>query len=86
MQLSCTLFIDARKKGNQTRFVNHSCDPNCRYKKINVDGLPRIAVVCIKDVPAGSFLSCDYLDAEFDIRCRCGSARCRGRRTIRPHT
>ena len=27
------IFIDARVYGNHTRFVNHSCEPNCIYNK-----------------------------------------------------
>lgn len=30
--------IDACAKGNLGRFINHSCDPNCRTEKVNVLG------------------------------------------------
>jgi len=63
------------------RFINHSCDPNCRLIPTNVSGHIRVAIVCIKDVPPGGFLSYDY---QFDTKdgdkfiCRCGAANCRG--------
>jgi SET domain-containing protein len=29
MELDDHVYIDARRKGNLSRFINHSCDPNC---------------------------------------------------------
>jgi SET domain-containing protein len=37
------MIIDATK-GSIARFVNHSCDPNCRVEKWTVDGEPRMAL------------------------------------------
>ena len=33
MEMSPGLFIDARRKGNQARLLNSSCDPNCETQK-----------------------------------------------------
>ena len=74
-------YIDARDVANQARFINHSCDPNCRLVPLNVAGHMRIAIVAVRDVRPGEFLCYDY---QFDTRqgdrftCRCGSANCRG--------
>ena len=63
------------------RFINHSCDPNCKLVPINVAGQMRISIVCIRDVSPGGFLSYDY---QFDTQhgekfiCRCGAENCRG--------
>lgn len=45
--------IDAGPKGNFSRFINHSCDPNCETQKWMVNGLYRIGVFAKKDIPAG---------------------------------
>ncbi|KAL7537178.1 hypothetical protein ACHAXR_010375 [Thalassiosira sp. AJA248-18] len=81
MRLEPGWYIDAREVANMARFINHSCDPNCKLVPVNVSGHIRVAIVCIKDVPAGGFLSYDY---QFDtqngdkFRCRCGAQNCRG--------
>jgi len=33
MEINNNLKIDAREKGNLSRFINHSCDPNCELQK-----------------------------------------------------
>ena len=64
MDLGAGWFVDAREKGNLARFINHSCDGNCVTQKINVAGYNRIAIVAVRDVEPGDFLSYDY---QFDI-------------------
>jgi SET domain-containing protein len=34
MALSSEYFIDASSKGNISRFINHSCDPNAETQKV----------------------------------------------------
>lgn len=81
MALQAGWFIDARNVANLSRFVNHSCDPNCRLTQVNVGGRIRCGIFAIRDLEAGTFLSYDY---KFDTRhgdqfvCRCGSQACRG--------
>jgi uncharacterized protein len=53
---------------------NHSCDPN-----IGVQG--QIAFVAMRDIGAGEELTHDWAttdDDTYEMRCRCGAARCRG--------
>lgn len=75
--------IDAGVNGNDARFINHSCDPNC--DAVIDDG--RIWVETIRDVEAGEELAYDYAfeleerhtpAAKRRYPCSCGSANCRG--------
>lgn len=81
MSLEAGWYIDAREKGNLSRFINHSCRPNCHLSPVNVAGHTRIAIVANVDIDAGEFLSYDY---HFDTKdgdkfvCRCGAPNCRG--------
>ena len=81
MSLSKGWIIDAREVANLSRFINHSCDPNCVFLPINVSGYMRNAIMALRDIAPGEFLSYDY---HFDTRhrdrfvCQCGAAKCRG--------
>ena len=81
--LSSRTCIDAAYNGNEARFVNHSCDPNC---ETTMRG-NRIWIEAIRPIPAGTELAYDYMYdddpayTEEDLlfhACRCGSAICRG--------
>ncbi|XP_015919381.2 uncharacterized protein [Parasteatoda tepidariorum] len=82
----CTLdsnrIIDAGPKGNYSRFMNHSCEPNCEMQKWIVNSDPRIGLFARKDIKAGTELTFDYqMDfSRFNkkLNCNCGSARCSG--------
>lgn len=75
--------IDAAVDGNDARFINHSCQPNCAA--YNVNG--RIFIEAIRTIEAGTELTYDYA-FEMDepdtpsvrkrYACRCGSIKCRG--------
>ena len=75
--------IDAGVGGNEARFVNHACDPNCE----SVIEEARVFIDAIRSIAPGEELTYDYqiqreagdppdIDAIFG--CRCGLARCRG--------
>jgi SET domain-containing protein len=75
--------IDAAVEGNEARFINHSCDPNCQAL---IEG-DRIFIFALKDIPAGQELVYDYayeraegMDEESEqlYVCRCGAKSCRG--------
>jgi SET domain-containing protein len=75
--------IDAAVGGNEARFINHSCDPNCQA--IEEDG--RIFIEAIRNIQPGSELLYDYAYERSDDHteedeqlyvCKCGSPKCRG--------
>ncbi|XP_029448352.1 histone-lysine N-methyltransferase NSD2 [Rhinatrema bivittatum] len=81
--------IDAGPKGNYSRFMNHSCQPNCDTQKWTVNGDTRVGLFAVCDIPAGTELTFNYnldcLGNEKTI-CRCGAANCSGFLGDRPKT
>ena len=65
MSLNTTETIDGTERANLSRFINHSCEPNCRTEKWNVNGSERIALFALKDIPKGTELSYDYFGNQF---------------------
>ena len=45
--------IDAGPKGNLSRFMNHSCDPNLETQKWNVNGDVRVGLFALSDIKEG---------------------------------
>jgi len=77
------LVIDAGVGGNDARFINHSCEPNCE----SVIERRRVFIDAIRDIEPGEELSYDYQigrergdppDVDEIYACRCGSKHCRG--------
>ncbi len=75
--------IDAGVGGNEARFINHSCEPNCEA----VIESRRIYIEAIRTISPGEELTYDYnltRDEQDDPRteseyaCRCGVPTCRG--------
>lgn len=51
LKLGDGLYIDAVKRGNEARFIDHSCEPNCYLQKWIVAGRTRLGVFAAKDIP-----------------------------------
>jgi len=75
--------IDAAVNGNEARWINHSCDPNCDAV---IDG-GRIWIETIRDIAPGQELAYDYAQvleerhtpaAKRRFPCHCGAVNCRG--------
>ena len=75
--------IDAGVNGNDARFINHSCNPNCETVIEN----SRVFIDAIRNIQPGEELGYDYQltwestddPAELALyACRCGAKKCRG--------
>uniref|UniRef100_A0AAQ5Z6G8 Histone-lysine N-methyltransferase NSD3 n=1 Tax=Amphiprion ocellaris TaxID=80972 RepID=A0AAQ5Z6G8_AMPOC len=79
--------IDAGPKGNSSRFMNHSCSPNCETQKWTVNGDVRIGLFTLCDIEAGTELTFNYnLHCVGNRRtsCHCGSDNCSGFLGVQP--
>ncbi|KAG4305645.1 hypothetical protein PORY_001201 [Pneumocystis oryctolagi] len=72
--------VDATKKGNIARFINHSCDPSCTAKIIRVEGEKKIVIYAHRDIEKGEEITYDYKFPIEDVKipCLCGAKTCRG--------
>lgn len=83
--------VDGEFKGGPTKFMNHSCEPNCRQYTVSYNKhdmrVYDIAFFACRDIPAGEELTFDYLDKEDAdeiedpgpdaVPCLCGKPKCR---------
>ncbi|XP_028268944.1 histone-lysine N-methyltransferase NSD3 isoform X6 [Parambassis ranga] len=79
--------IDAGPKGNSSRFMNHSCSPNCETQKWTVNGDVRIGLFTLCDIDAGTELTFNYnlhCVGNRRMSCHCGSDNCSGFLGVQP--
>ena len=74
--------INAAIGGNESRWINHSCDPNCEA----VEEKGRVFIYALRNLSPGEELFYDYAleideprtpETEKQFQCFCGSAGCR---------
>src|SRR5438105_3572050 len=76
--------IDGADGGNATRYINHSCAPNCvAYEIEDAAGELQDEIEALRRIARGAELFLDYgLDVgeadPLEYPCRCGVRRCRG--------
>lgn len=81
MQLKPHVFLDARYKGSNSRYINHSCEPNCEILVWTVVDRLRVGFFAIKEIPKGTELTFDYRwkpSLRPPTKCMCGTPSCRG--------
>ena len=81
--------IDAGVDGNEARWINHSCDPNCE----SVFEDRRVFIEAVRTIQPGEELSYNYQimrepndppDVDEIFACRCGAVNCRGTMLMDP--
>jgi len=73
--------VDGNRQGNDSRYINHSCDPNCEA----VIEKGKIWIYAKRNIQPGIELAYDYQYERTGLRedekfyeCQCGSPKCRG--------
>jgi [histone H3]-lysine9 N-trimethyltransferase SUV39H len=60
--------VDGQYIGSVTRFINHSCEPNCRQYTVSYNKhdlwVYQLAFFAYEDIPAGTELTFDYQDKD----------------------
>ncbi|KAL6320498.1 hypothetical protein AAG906_007577 [Vitis piasezkii] len=85
-EINRDMVIDATYKGNKSRYINHSCDPNTEMQKWRIDGETRIGIFATRDIKRGEHLTYDYQFVQFgaDQDCHCGAVGCRRKLGVKP--
>lgn len=81
-RLDLTYVVDATHTGNLARFINHSCDPNCTAKVVQLEGTDHIVFYARRPISRGDEITYDYKfaiedDPKKKIACLCGMQACR---------
>ena len=75
--------IDGGSEGNDARWINHSCAPNCEAQEEN----RRVFIYALRDIKRGEELNYDYglvleerhtAKRKREYTCLCGASSCRG--------
>jgi len=68
-------YIDGSVDGNQTQFINHSCDPNADAFVIGGS----LFIFALREIAPGEEITVDYLNsfAQDQSVCQCRTASCR---------
>ncbi|CAA7050563.1 unnamed protein product [Microthlaspi erraticum] len=85
-EINRDMVIDATHKGNKSRYINHSCNPNTQMQKWIIDGETRIGIFATSDISKGEHLTYDYQFVQFgaDQDCHCGAVGCRRKLGVKP--
>jgi len=74
-ELEAEWYIDGSLGGNQTQYINHSCDPNADAFVIGGS----LFIFAIREIAPGEEITVDYLNSfeQDQSVCQCRTASCR---------
>ncbi|KAJ6638628.1 putative histone-lysine N-methyltransferase Mes-4 [Pseudolycoriella hygida] len=78
MKYGTRQYIDAELKGNMSRFMNHSCNPNVEPRMWAVKGYERVGLVALRNIVEGTELTFNYEYDDSTHECCCGEKCCKG--------
>ncbi|ETK83250.1 hypothetical protein L915_11501 [Phytophthora nicotianae] len=71
------VYIDAARCGNESRFINHSCNPNCKLYELEWANTSRLGIFANEDIPPLRELTFRYRESNrLLFRCQCGAINC----------
>lgn len=76
-ELEAEWYIDGSVDGNQTQYINHSCDPNADAFVIGGS----LVIFALREIAPGEEITVDYLNSfeQDQSVCQCRTALCRQR-------
>jgi uncharacterized protein len=80
IQLNEKTAIDGSVGGNETAYINHSCDPNAFMRIMPGE---KVAIFARRDIRPGDELTINYRDPNHPAVCKCGADNCRSKRRLR---
>jgi len=72
--------VDSAVKGNWTRYIAHSCNPNTRFELKNIGQRNLLVIGVVRDIDFGEELTINYgkdYFSELGMPCKCGFAKCK---------
>ena len=73
--------ISAKRYGNWTRFINHSCDASTHFRTVTQGGRYRTVVQTVRAIEVFEEITIDYGDGYWrDRKCECGAEKCVSRK------
>ncbi|KAG6947041.1 hypothetical protein JG687_00016357 [Phytophthora cactorum] len=71
------VFIDAARCGNESRFINHSCKPNCALFELEWTNTSRLGIFAQADIHSLRELTFRYYESKLSMfTCQCGHPNC----------
>jgi SET domain-containing protein len=74
--MSDDLAIDGATRGNETAYINHSCEPNAYMRSAPGN---KVIFFALRNIRAGEEITINYRDPNHPEVCRCGARNCRSK-------